>query len=136
MSSTDSLVPPASARQAETTHAAREYLGLVEAAFDAAHGDGGRTVSLRIAGRSVRLRFAGDTIARRILPSLAARTQEASSRADLTLLAWDGFSGPVPLPPCPWPLDDGRVKGDLRYREQGTIRVHFQPGCDTLSLFD
>jgi hypothetical protein len=88
-----------------------------------------------VGGRTLRLRFAGQALLPVLLPALAHLVTDAET-AEVTIGLWDAQSTGVPLPGYPWQQDDCGPRGTIRGFHDERIRLHFDPGGGTLTMYD
>ena len=103
-------------------------------------GEAGRSAGfvdreVTVAGRTLRLRFAGPALLAIMLPALAHLVTEAET-AEVTIGLWDAQSTGVSLPSYPWTSADWRPRGSIRGFDDERIRLHFDPGGGTLTMYD
>ncbi|MGH3082640.1 MAG: serine kinase [Gaiellaceae bacterium] len=91
-----------------------------------------------IAGATVALRFASPALRERLTPAfahLAARSGAEASAPALTVYLWDAASTATEPPPRPAVPDD-QAEGALYHFHEPPLRAAYQPGLETLSVFD
>ena len=103
-------------------------------------GEAGRSAGfvdreVAVAGRILRLRFAGPALLAVMLPALAHLVTEAET-VQATIGLWDAHSTGVPLPGYPWQVADWGPRGTIRGFDDEQIRLHFDPGGGTLTMYD
>jgi hypothetical protein len=102
----------------------------------AARNTGEETRELRLAGREVRLCYAGIAMVDAQFASFAHVEAELKHRPDLTVHIWDSHSTGTAPPALPPTRGDNEVRGTLYYFGDATVKAAYQPGTDTLSVFD
>lgn len=118
---------------------ARDGLSALRAGFDAASAacGGASCDGYDIAGARVHLRFASPALRSRLAPAfdhLAARADDGAAPA-LTVCLWDSASTGVDPPPRP-PAPSDHAEGALFHFHEPPIRAAYQPGLESLSVWD
>jgi hypothetical protein len=120
----------------ERSLAPAEYFARLAGSFDeAGRSTGFVDRELAVAGRTIRLRFAGEALLPVVLPALAHLVTKAKT-AEVTIGLWDAQSTGVPLPSYPWQRTDWGPRGTIRGFHDERIRLHFDPGGGTLTMYD
>lgn len=105
----------------------------LEACFAAEVDDSAFDTWIRLGGWTLRLRFATRRM-EHLVESFAHLVIDELPEADLTVRIWDSPSGaPPPLPEAP---DKSAPRGTRMVWAKGGLRGCYQPGQDTLSVFD
>lgn len=91
---------------------------------------------LRLAGRGVRLIYAGAAMMDAQFASFAHVEADLRQKPDLTVHIWDSHSTGTAAPALPPTRGDNEVRGTLYYFGDATVKAAYQPGTDTLSVFD
>jgi hypothetical protein len=112
----------------------RENRAAIEASFAAS-----TDVSVdryAIGGAAVELRFASPALRERLTPAFAhVAVPAAASAASLTVHLWDSASTGADSPPRPETPAD-QPQGALYHLVEPPLRAAYQPGLETLSVFD
>ena len=95
---------------------AGEYFEIVQSYWTRAKAVAGLLHrDYEIAGLFIRLEFAGPALLPMITPALAhVQVHLSRSEPDLTVRLWDSVSTGVAMPPCPCPIEDFTIRGELR----------------------
>jgi hypothetical protein len=105
--------------------------------FARASDEAGHVVrDLHVAGHDVRLSYAGAAMLDMQFPSFAHVETELIQEPALTVHIWDSSSTETPAPALPPTRGGDEVRGTLYYFGDDTVKAAYQPGTDTLSVFD
>jgi hypothetical protein len=111
------------------------YARAADSAFGRAAARAGElTREFRIGPAVMRLRFAGPALVEPLTRALAPATP--GSRPDFTICCWDSRSTSTPMPSPYWPPTAYGPKGHIAGFNTPTLHTTYQPGVNTLHLFD
>lgn len=129
-------VAPPSPSGPELTGRLRGVAASFAAAEDACGGSSSDWYE--IAGGLVRLRFASPALRERLTPAfshLAVHPDTTPAEQALTVNLWDSASTGVDPPPRP-PVPEEYAAGALFHFSEPPLRAAYQPGLESLSIFD
>jgi len=111
------------------------YARAAESAFGQAVARVGEiTGDFRVGPAVMRLRFAGQALVEPLTRALTPAP--TGSRPDFTICCWDSGSTATPMPAPYWPPTAYAAKGHIVGFNTPTLHTTYQPGVDTLHLFD
>jgi hypothetical protein len=89
-----------------------------------------------VGGEVVCLEFAGGALVPLLFPALSHLSVAPVEAPSLTVHLFDSVSTGTPMPPAPWGREAYRARGEIAGFNDGRIRTVYQPGADSLHLYD
>jgi hypothetical protein len=89
-----------------------------------------------VGGSAVCLEFAGGALVSLLFPALDHLSIEPVEAPALTVHLFDSVTTGSPMTPAPWGREAYRARGEIAGFNDGRIRTVYQPGADSLHLYD